>query len=92
MGYNSHKSLENTINIMGALLGVRPIVPWNHPPINQATIQANVHQGILMFHLQSFREKHVSFQAEVMFGTVKIINVITNTCLKANPSKWPYIF
>ena len=28
MGYNLQESLENTINIMGTLLGVHPIVPW----------------------------------------------------------------
>ena len=28
MGYNPKESLENTINTMGTLLGVRPIVPW----------------------------------------------------------------
>ena len=28
MGYNPQESLENTINTMGTLLGVRPIVPW----------------------------------------------------------------
>ena len=29
MGYNPQESLENTINTMGTLLGVHPIVPWN---------------------------------------------------------------
>ncbi len=28
MGYNPQESLENTINTMGTLLGVHPIVPW----------------------------------------------------------------
>ena len=28
MGYNPQESLENTINTMGTLLGVQPIVPW----------------------------------------------------------------
>ncbi len=28
MGYNLQESLENTINTMGTLLGVHPIVPW----------------------------------------------------------------
>ena len=28
MGYNPQESLENTINTMGTLLGVLPIVPW----------------------------------------------------------------
>ena len=28
MGYNPQDSLENTINTMGTLLGVHPIVPW----------------------------------------------------------------
>ncbi len=30
MGYNPQESLENTINTMGTLLGVHPIVPWNN--------------------------------------------------------------
>ena len=29
MGYNPQESLENTINTMGTLLGVYPIVPWH---------------------------------------------------------------
>ena len=29
MGYNPQESLENTINTMGTLLGVHPIVPWH---------------------------------------------------------------
>ena len=29
MGYNLQESLENTINTMGTLLGIHPIVPWN---------------------------------------------------------------
>ncbi len=29
MGYNPQESLENTINTMGTLLGVHPIVPWD---------------------------------------------------------------
>ena len=28
MGYNPQESLKNTTNIMGTLLGVHPIVPW----------------------------------------------------------------
>ena len=28
MGYIPQESLDNTINTMGALLGVHPIVPW----------------------------------------------------------------
>ncbi len=28
MGYNPQESLENTINTVGTLLGVHPIVPW----------------------------------------------------------------
>ncbi len=28
MGYNPQESLENTINTMGTLLGIHPIVPW----------------------------------------------------------------
>ena len=28
MDYNPQESLENTINTMGTLLGVHPIVPW----------------------------------------------------------------
>ena len=28
MGNNPQESLENTINTMGTLLGVHPIVPW----------------------------------------------------------------
>ena len=32
MGYNPQESLENTINTMGTLLGVHPIVPWNCLP------------------------------------------------------------
>ena len=28
MGYNPQESLKNTINTMGTLLGVHPIVPW----------------------------------------------------------------
>ena len=28
MGYNHQESLENTMNTMGALLVVHPIVPW----------------------------------------------------------------
>ena len=28
LGYSPQESLENTINTMGTLLGVRPIVPW----------------------------------------------------------------
>ena len=28
MGYSPQESLENTINTMGTLLGVHPIVPW----------------------------------------------------------------
>ena len=28
MGYNPQEFLENTINTMGTLLGVHPIVPW----------------------------------------------------------------
>ena len=28
MGYNPQESLENTINAMGTLLGVHPIVRW----------------------------------------------------------------
>ncbi len=28
MGYNPQESLENTLNTMGTLLGVHPIVPW----------------------------------------------------------------
>ena len=28
MGYNPQESLENTINTLGTLLGVHPIVPW----------------------------------------------------------------
>ena len=31
MGYNLQESLENTINTMGTLLGVHPIVPWQTP-------------------------------------------------------------
>ena len=31
MGYNPQESLENTINTIGTLLGVRPIVPWRLP-------------------------------------------------------------
>ena len=31
MGYNPQESLENTINTMGTLLGVHPIVPWTFP-------------------------------------------------------------
>ena len=30
IGYNPQESLENTINTMGTLLGVHPIVPWSH--------------------------------------------------------------
>ncbi len=29
MGYNRQECLENTINTMGTLLGVHPIVPWS---------------------------------------------------------------
>ena len=29
IGHNPQESLENTINIMGTLLGVHPIVPWH---------------------------------------------------------------
>ena len=29
MGYNPQEFLENTINTMGTLLGVHPIVPWH---------------------------------------------------------------
>ena len=28
VGYNPQESLEKTINAMGTLLGVHPIVPW----------------------------------------------------------------
>ena len=28
MGYNPQEALENTINTVGTLLGVHPIVPW----------------------------------------------------------------
>ena len=30
MGCNPQESLENTINTMGTLLGVHPIVPWKY--------------------------------------------------------------
>ena len=30
MGYYPQESLENTINTMGTLLGVHPIVPWDY--------------------------------------------------------------
>ncbi len=30
MGYNPQESLENTINTMGTLFGVHPIVPWTN--------------------------------------------------------------
>ena len=33
MGYNPQESLENTINTMGPLLGVHPIVPWQGRPV-----------------------------------------------------------
>ena len=32
MGYNPQESLDNTINTMGTLLGVHPIVPWKDQP------------------------------------------------------------
>ncbi len=28
MGYNPQEFVENTVNTMGTLLGVHPIVPW----------------------------------------------------------------
>ena len=34
MGYNPQESLENTINTMGTLLGVHPIVPWHIPEMD----------------------------------------------------------
>ena len=43
MGYNPQESLENTINTMGTLLGVHPIVPWaNGLRIKTETIVPNV--------------------------------------------------
>ena len=30
MGYSPQESLQNTINTMGTLLGVHPILPWTY--------------------------------------------------------------
>ena len=46
MGYISQESLENTINTMGTLIGVHPIVLWKMPLPNIVTFSEDETDGI----------------------------------------------
>ena len=45
MGYNTQESLQKTINTVGTLLGVHPIVPWFFP----LKSMCRIHQGELCY-------------------------------------------
>ena len=63
MGYNPQESLENTINTMGTLLGVHPIVLWKMGFLDQKSYQ-NSCQFTKSFVF--FPSKHLVFTPPIL--------------------------
>ena len=75
IGHNPQESLENTINIMGTLLGVHPIVPWHWILVGfflEILISWFVFKNPLLVEWVGFHENKSPQQPGVFFSFFRI--------------------
>ena len=87
MGYIPQESLENTINTMGTLLGVQPIVAWRLQPQKKYKTLGPSHPSLYFCLVETWQQNGGLVDGwnealDVQGGPQEVIN---------DPNKWPKI-